>query len=308
MTKALAIGPLYHEATMRHILLTTLITGTMGLVMVDKTPMQFNIMANNNYAYYQLADNDNDDISVYGDFNYNDSNFVIKGEFWSYGEYYYYDAEHSTQVNIYRINTYNISYWLSSITTTYQPLPMTAGKNFSLNTYFLETDVEIGSTKWSMEQTQSIKNICNTSGHLGKFYAGTTTGTNQPFTTTMGYNEQETERILNSYHTYIEIFTFVSTGTLGLGSTYMNEPLFKPIYQLINGAYAPITQVQTEIIDVPGMLFEIIMMPWRFISIAFNLTIFPGTPYSINFTNLLAGIFAAILSIAVVKIVLKFIK
>ena len=60
-----------------------------------------------------------------------------------------------------------------------------------------------------------------------------------------------------------------------------------------------------EVVDIPGLMWQILGMPFSFVSQAFNLTIFPGTPYQINISNLLFTVIGALLIIVVIKKVLK---
>lgn len=57
----------------------------------------------------------------------------------------------------------------------------------------------------------------------------------------------------------------------------------------------------TEIIDLPGLMFQILGMPFAFISQAFNLTLFAGTPYAVNVSNLIFFIIAGLIIIIIVK-------
>lgn len=59
-----------------------------------------------------------------------------------------------------------------------------------------------------------------------------------------------------------------------------------------------------EVIDLPGMLLSIVTMPFTFISTAFNLTIFPGTPYQVNLSNLFMTIFAVLVFTFLLKVIL----
>ena len=51
---------------------------------------------------------------------------------------------------------------------------------------------------------------------------------------------------------------------------------------------SPISNI--EVVDIPGLMFTVLTMPFSFISTAFNLTLFPGTPYQINISELFLGI------------------
>jgi hypothetical protein len=50
-----------------------------------------------------------------------------------------------------------------------------------------------------------------------------------------------------------------------------------------------------EYVDIPNLMFTILTLPFSFISQAFNLTLFPNTPYSINIGNLFLSVIAIIL-------------
>lgn len=56
-----------------------------------------------------------------------------------------------------------------------------------------------------------------------------------------------------------------------------------------------------EVVDIPGLMFTIISLPFSFISTAFNLTIFPNTPYAVNFANLFMVILAAFILMWLIK-------
>ena len=60
-----------------------------------------------------------------------------------------------------------------------------------------------------------------------------------------------------------------------------------------------------EVIDIPGMMFSIIGMPFAFVSQAFNLTLFPGTPYQINIANLFLSIIAIFVFVWIIGIFIK---
>lgn len=50
-----------------------------------------------------------------------------------------------------------------------------------------------------------------------------------------------------------------------------------------------------EVVDIPTLMFTILTLPFSFITQAFNITLFPNTPYSINIGNLFLSIVAIIL-------------
>lgn len=60
-----------------------------------------------------------------------------------------------------------------------------------------------------------------------------------------------------------------------------------------------------EVIDIPNIMFTILGMPFAWISTAFNLTIFPGTPYAINLSHIFFAIIGSLIIIFVIKKVIK---
>lgn len=71
----------------------------------------------------------------------------------------------------------------------------------------------------------------------------------------------------------------------------------------ITSAKNNVTYTQ-EIVDIPGLMFTILGLPFSFISQAFDLTIFPGTPYQVNFSNIFLGFIAIAMLLWVLKLIL----
>lgn len=63
-----------------------------------------------------------------------------------------------------------------------------------------------------------------------------------------------------------------------------------------------------NVIDITGLLFTIITLPFSFLSQAFNVTLFEGTAYAINLSNLLLGIVSLVLIFGIIKLLLGIIK
>lgn len=61
-----------------------------------------------------------------------------------------------------------------------------------------------------------------------------------------------------------------------------------------------------EVIDLPGLMWHILTMPFSFVSQAFNLTLFPGTPYQINISNLFLSIIAIFVFVGLISMFIKF--
>ena len=60
-----------------------------------------------------------------------------------------------------------------------------------------------------------------------------------------------------------------------------------------------------EVVDIGGLIFYMLGMPFAWMSTAFNLTIFPNTPYSINIGALFLGLVGVVLLIFILKKILK---
>lgn len=71
----------------------------------------------------------------------------------------------------------------------------------------------------------------------------------------------------------------------------------------ITSAKNNVTYTQ-EIVDIPSLMFTILGLPFSFISQAFDLTIFPGTPYQVNFSNIFLGFIAIAMLLWVLKLIL----
>lgn len=78
----------------------------------------------------------------------------------------------------------------------------------------------------------------------------------------------------------------------------VENPMLNIVGEYINA------NLQYEVIDLPGIMFDVLTMPFTFISIAFNLTLFPYTPYQINISNLFLSIIAALIFVMIIKKIL----
>lgn len=80
------------------------------------------------------------------------------------------------------------------------------------------------------------------------------------------------------------------------------------IYETIRIQYSYTTITEDnryEVVDIPGLMFSILGMPFAFISTAFNLTLFPGTPYAVNIAHIFMAIIGVLIIIAIIRIFTK---
>lgn len=60
-----------------------------------------------------------------------------------------------------------------------------------------------------------------------------------------------------------------------------------------------------EVVDLPGLMWQILEMPFAFVSQAFNVTLFPGTPYQVNISNLFLSIVAIFVFVWLIGLLFK---
>jgi len=63
-----------------------------------------------------------------------------------------------------------------------------------------------------------------------------------------------------------------------------------------------------EVVDIWGLAFSMITLPFTFFSTAFNLTIFEGTPYAFNFSWFLISVLCLLVLITLIRLILMFRK
>lgn len=71
----------------------------------------------------------------------------------------------------------------------------------------------------------------------------------------------------------------------------------------MSGNFIPGTHI--EVIDLPSIMFQVLGMPFTFITTAFSLTLFPGTPYAIDIGNIFLGFLGIAFIIFIVSMILK---
>lgn len=113
-------------------------------------------------------------------------------------------------------------------------------------------------------------------------------------------NTPTAERVMYIYGQISAVLVFNNNQ-----QTDINRQKYTRFRNINSISTATIENEDVEVIDLPGLLFSILTMPFSFISVAFNLTIFPGTPYQLNISNLIMTIIASLLLIFIIR---KFLK
>lgn len=68
------------------------------------------------------------------------------------------------------------------------------------------------------------------------------------------------------------------------------------------------SDINQEVIDVNGLILDLIVMPFSFLSQFLNFNFFPGTPYQFNLSVALMSIIAVVVIFGIIMLVVKFIK
>lgn len=110
---------------------------------------------------------------------------------------------------------------------------------------------------------------------------------------TITTNEEITEWIENFYETIEGVNTF---------NWNLNGTTKKELKSTISLNVDTGTATTSEVIDIGGLMWDIIGMPFTFINMAFNVTLFPGTIYEFNIGTLFKGLIAILAILFVIKL------
>lgn len=237
-------------------------------------------------------------------------------EFDTMYETYYESNETIIQKNVNNMGIYNVeSYYAMSKTDqelnvlylklwTNQAIDTLVDPNLNINLYWdvIPEETQTGAISWfyceaniyidyeanirtayTNQQLESIKTDMQEESILQAFNSGTKTF--------IGNDRNDESNTINTTHQNEIVYVMYIDTTLDLYRLRLDD-------LLVNYEILPTTQ---EIIDVPGLFWTILGMPFAFISQAFNLTIFPGTPYSLNVANLLFTVIGAMLIIFIIR-------
>lgn len=117
-------------------------------------------------------------------------------------------------------------------------------------------------------------------------------------------NNENDYIINNIIDTETYYIVLITTVVQGYPITTANLGYIEPNSINIKGQ-GRITEINYEVVDIPNLMFTILTMPFSWYSTAFNLTVFPGTPYALNFGNLILTMVAALTLLYIIKKILK---
>lgn len=131
---------------------------------------------------------------------------------------------------------------------------------------------------------------------------------NTDYINTVGYNTLIT---INNEYKYIKFTINMQFSGYDTAEDVIISQLIsatQPVYRTCTSTFTWNAQTDTttyEVVDIPGLMFTILGMPFAWISTAFNFTFFPGTPYAVNVSHIILVIVASLILIVVVKRILK---
>lgn len=211
--------------------------------------------------------------------------------------------------------SYRITPYLYNDETT---LTLTYTNSLNINTIanvWLETRVLTSiDSSWSQYTGRATNTLYNNETIYNELISPTN-GYNYTMQQTSQQPQQNDDRlsyefdipIVGDKTNYVFIYTYwrnnnqieTDTTTLTSGGT-AQEIWLNSYHSSISGTFVqPISTY--EVIDIPGLMWTILTLPFSFISTAFNLTLFPGTPYQLNISQLFLVIIGLLVFIWIIK-------
>lgn len=167
---------------------------------------------------------------------------------------------------------------------------------------------DFASTSAIYNYKKAIENPSNNYTYTKSTYTDNIANT-QGYTQTYSFTQQFTVAANGTtyYCIMIEPYAQTTSSTVALGGD--NKNIYNPTGKCLTITGTNIIPTGTyEVIDIPGIMFQILTMPFTFISMAFNVTLFPGTPYSINISQLLLALMAVLVFVFIIKIIISMAK
>ena len=102
---------------------------------------------------------------------------------------------------------------------------------------------------------------------------------------------------LSNQSSYLLKLMFSDYNDITLVSSIINLDFTRPSY---SGG--------VDVVDIPGLMFYIVSLPFMFFSGAFDLTLFAGTAYAVNVSDIILCVLGLLILIFIVKLVVKIIR
>lgn len=114
----------------------------------------------------------------------------------------------------------------------------------------------------------------------------------------------ENQAINKDTTTYVVVYAYTYFSAINIGYNESRQNKFMSVENLNLTATILNYGRAIEIVNIPGLMFDVLTLPFAFISQAFNLTLFPGTPYQVNISNIFLALIGISLLLWVLKIIL----
>ena len=182
---------------------------------------------------------------------------------------------------------------------------LTISPNFNLKTGI--TPDESTTTNYrTIDETQiaNIKNTLSSAQSWFDYLSISTYQTEENIYSWAPQNKLKTPK--NNNEMFTEMYIYIRAWGFHKSIYNQDFPAWIPYTYYNYTGYAEINvevpASTIEVVDIGGLMLQIISMPFSFISTAFNLTLFPGTPYQINIGNFILGILAILTILFIIKI------
>ena len=234
-----------------------------------------------------------------------------------YDEYVYWYDDASLIVNIFQIDTYNYNIDTNINTTVSIDIDTNI---FNLSTYTVDqaywlrsvyTTVEDWSTYLHRQLTSfNGRKILNDIEDVNNNFYYTQSTSWLPGETRNDTFDIELQPNNRNYMlvVYMPMVRARENGNI-VGSNYTTIPFIDEDDMSIENFVFSGTNVipggTYEVVDIPGLMWQILEMPFAFVSQAFNLTLFPGTPYQVNISNLFLSIIAIFVFVWLIGLLFK---
>ena len=165
----------------------------------------------------------------------------------------------------------------------------------------------MNSPSWNIKNNNfylDVKTFCENDLYTNELTTLTSTGNS------INLDQEDTDSLITLGQKYIIDLCYLTTSDLGSDQSVTYNPtsalgIITNDTQL-NNTYENIpATIKYEYIDVPSIMFTILTMPFSFISQAFNLTLFSGTPYAINLSNMFLTVIGVLAFIFIIKLITK---
>lgn len=231
------------------------------------------------------------------EYYYNDTTAVNEKAITTIWILSYYECKNTTltDLTIAQYGTYNTMYPVVNNSMWFQTGLQNVRTNPTINSFFNLTNYT------TIEDYETLRNAIDTVYNQQIQY---TPGTTMQEMATWQYTWLEDSTLTTNWsmlNKYVIVYDDEILMPIAPIETYRTMPYI----QYWHITFDADTSNAGEIVDIPGLMFTILGMPFAWLSQAFNLTIFPGTPYAINIARLMIVIISSLMLLIIIKKLIK---